>query len=208
MSLSHCRWVVVAEDCYQEFTKAETHQELASTQATKEGASLVKEDTPTAGPAEEPINVTPSKGTSEENQEAKAKNGGTEEPLTKEEEKPDWTASLPPSYRKEGQKLLQQLLTSPGFSISSSGIVEIDSISLQDYSISSFLRSACIPFNKSPIPIQLQDWLRKTEITTFRNHLLKILPKWENRYSWRKSTMEGRKEPSGGPKPSTRKRRA
>lgn len=199
--MSHCRWVVVAEDCYQELTKV-------IPEAAKEEVSIK--------PFEEvaPVKEVTEPSVLEEKTETPESPKKVQEVLEKVQESPkveeavDWTSSVPPSYRKEAQQLLEKLTSTPGFSTNSGGIVEIDKVPLEDYSITTFLRTACIPFNRSMIPIRLQDWLREKGLTTFRNHLLKILPKWQNQYSWRESTMAGRKEPSGAQRPSSRKRKS
>lgn len=205
--MSHCRWVVLAEDCYQQLSKAvpkETEEET-HVQAVQEAAPVDKSNEPPA--QEHPLPKTKYQEETLPEPHKDLDKPQTSSKVENKKEEPDWTASLPPSFRKEGEQLYQKLIELPGFTISSVGIVEIDRIPLEDYSITDFLRTACIPFNKAVIPMRLQEWLRTNGLTSFRNHLLKILPKWENRYSWRKSTMAGRKEPSGVPKPSTQKRR-
>jgi hypothetical protein len=198
--MSHCRWVVVAEDCYRELTKAGDKLTPPQTAQLQTPIEIPEAQLPTAIEIAIPTEILepPQKPPTKDPEQSESKESPAET---------DWVASLSPSFRKEAAELFQKLTSSPGFTLSPSGIVEIDGIPLEDYSISDFLRTACIPFNKAKIPLRLQDWLREQGLTTFRNHLLKILPKWQYRYSWRESTMAGRKGPSVAQKRSTRKRK-
>lgn len=207
--MSHARWVVIAEDCYRDLTNVvpEAAKEAAPVENREEVASVVEEPVKEEPVKEEPVEEEQSPEKKVEEAIETPENVQTIE-IEKTRTNLDWISSLPPSYQKEGQEFLRKLTESPGFSISSGGIVEIEGVPLDNYSITDLLRTACIPFNKSTIPLRLQDWLRETGITTFRNHLLKILPKWQNRYSWRVSTMAGRKVASGVQRPSTRKRKS
>lgn len=108
-----------------------------------------------------------------------------------------WVEELPPSFRREGLRLLKQIDQAKGFSVDSKGFIYLDKKLVENYSISDFLRVTCIPFHKGEIPNPLKEWLKTNQITKFRNHLATIRPAWTKRYSWRKSTMGTRQEPSG-----------
>lgn len=192
--MSHCRWVVISEDCYQQLGQSPQNTEkkapVPDIQATKSISEAF--GVPEKASSEITEVTVPTKTNK----------------VTDKEKKTDWTDSVPPSFKKEAYNLLEKLVATNGFGLTSKGIVQINGKSLEDYSIKDFLRTACIPFNKTKVPIQFQDWLRDQGLTNFRNHLFKILPKWQNRYSWRKSTMEGRRELSEAPMPSIRKQKS
>ena len=207
--MSNCRWVVIAEDCFENLKKL----------AQSEGATLEPENQsinrtpplPTA-PLTEPIPSSESnkplieKQESTPSQEQESTPALVEEPSsTSVNRNPDprWTSDLPPTYRKEASKFLQQLIETGEFSISEEGNIILENKPL-DYNVSDFLRTTNVPYNSSKLPFQVQEWLRKQGIDKFRNHLLTMPPKWENVYSWRKSTMENRLGPSVAQKPSTR----
>lgn len=111
--MSHCRWVVLAEDCYQQLTEVpqkakeeeivprvpevepELVPEVAESKDTQTTESLV--ETP---PLKEP---EPAPDTE---QVLDAADTVVEEAP---ETPTDWTLSVPPSFRKEAQNLLQKL---------------------------------------------------------------------------------------------------
>ena len=193
--MSHCRWVVVAEDCFDQLRQL---QPEALTSPEKAAAAETAPQSLTEPRAQdpEPPNHQPEKIPDPLPPPEPVEK--TREPETKPEEHTEtheveeveeWTSSLPPSFRDEGKKLLAKLTQTEGFHVSETGIISLDGVPIEDYPISSFLRTTCIPFNRSPIPIELQEWLRDKGMTKFRNHLAIIRPKWIKRYSWRESTM-------------------
>ena len=209
--MSHCRWVVVAEDCFDQLRQLSRPVKETVTEPVLESDQL---DPPVrtiqTGQAEQATDIPVTKPLPDTIPESRVQR--VPEPELRPEPQPEpapeqesehqperqpspqpeeenWTSSLPPSYRGEGKKLLEQLLQTDGFHVSETGLISVDGVLVEDYTISSFLRTTCIPFNRNQIPFLLQEWLRTKGIVKFRNHLAKVLPKWIKRYSWRESTM-------------------
>jgi hypothetical protein len=212
--MSHNRWVVIPEECFEELRKAgPTAQSCeVSDQITQTSPDPSVKDT-----TEEqiPVATDNSTGSTEENRkEEKEETVQEKEETVQEKEETlqedanSWISDLPPSYRKEGTHFLAKLQKFDGFEINAKGIISIDGEEIENYPISTLLRFACIPFNSGSFPIRLQEWLRSKGVTKFRNHLATIRPPWQQRYSWRSSTMGKRQEPSEVPKRSTNKRKS
>jgi hypothetical protein len=182
--MSHCRWVVVAEDCFDQLQQLNGKTLEKSIESDKVFEEPTVKSVGTGVPdVEEKANPAPEKPSEET----------FAEPLVEPPKQPhsDWTDSLPPSFRKEGSKLLESLQTN-GLVVSDSGVLSIEGEDIEGYSVETFLRTTCVPFHKGSIPLKLQNWLRSKDKTKFRNHLATIRPAWKKRYSLRKSTMETR----------------
>lgn len=105
-----------------------------------------------------------------------------------------WLSALPPSFRSKGRKLLVQLQEAGGFAISNTGQISINNTAVEDYDIGTLLRTLVIPFHRGQLPQQIEEWLRSKNMTKFRNHLIKIRPRWEPLYNLRASTMDAHQE--------------
>ena len=114
--------------------------------------------------------------------------------------------SLPFSYRQYGGRLLNNLTSSKDFTLGDAGEIYIHGKEVENYSIEKLLRTLCIPFHKGSVPMVLLAFLKELGLTKFRNHLVKPMPVWEKRYSWRESTMATRRGHVEDQNPSTRKR--
>lgn len=163
--MSHCRWVVIAEDCYEELKN-----QSSSTAVNKNIASEKKSD---------PISET------------------------RPESSQDWTAALPPSFRNKAQEFLNNLITYSDFSISSTGHVILND-KITNYHIEQLLRTAFVPYNNTQFPIDVQEWLRKHNLTEFPNPLAVIRPQWKSAFTLRRSS---RIEQAVQSRPFTNKRK-
>lgn len=193
-----CKWVVIAESVYTDLLRGlETN--------------IGKPDTPKE--IEEEAVVDHTQVASEEivQEAVKAVEEETKKVEKEEEEvKPSFTNSavqnLPPSFRQEGDRLFKHLSDSEGFRLGTNGEIYIHGNLIPDFFFENLLRTLCIPFHKGVIPQVIQAFLKEVGLTKFRNHLVKLKPVWEKRYSWRKSTMETRQGHAEAPKPSMPKR--
>ncbi len=170
--MSHCRWVVVAEECFDQLRQlsdkvCETDKgvEEVGKEAEREAEKEVEKEVPIEEPAAEQVAEKP---------ESQA-------------EKVDWTKDLPHSFQKVGAKLLESLQVQ-GLTVADSGVISIDDKPVEGYSIETFLRTTCVPFHQGNFPMPLSNWLRSKGIVKFRNQLATIRPAWKKRYSLRKST--------------------
>ena len=212
--MSHCRWVVVAEDCFDQLRQLKSTTSSIGTLTSETTESQQPEPLETVEDPVKPVTdpVEPSTGTVEPSSlkvpvETVAPKE-TVEPVEPEEPaeqgRKAWIAELPPSYQQIGSKLIEDLVQA-GLEISNKGIISVDGTPIEDYSIISFLRTVSVPFNQGTIPLALQEWLRIKGITKFRNHLATIRPQWIKRYSWRESTMANRRGRFEDQKPSSSK---
>ena len=96
-----------------------------------------------------------------------------------------WLNQLPPSYRQSGLQLLRKLADTGEFKVSDEGIISVQGRPIENYNITNFLRTTCIPFHKGDIPQPIQEWLRQHKEIKFRNHLAKVRPAWVNKYGLR-----------------------
>lgn len=119
------------------------------------------------------------------------------EPAAFEEEEengspdPPWLADIPNGFKKDAANFIAKLVDKGGFEISDSGHLIIDGRRL-NFLAGDFLRTTNVPYNKGQLPAEVESWLRSKNVTKFRNPILKIRPKWEKVYSWRKSTTAKR----------------
>ncbi len=174
--MSHCRWVIIAEESFDQLRQLKPTQEVGTDPGSPVGEPPVIEAPP---PDEEPVKEP-------------VEEPHVEEPPVEEQREPtleelDWTSDLPPSYRKEGAQLLQRLQEA-GLQVSDTGVVSVSGQSMPDYHIGTLLRTTSVPFHRGQIPLQLQEWLRTKGMVKFRNHLATIRPQWRKRYSLRTST--------------------
>ena len=225
--MSHCRWVVIAEECYnnlvershppkvQQYLPRVDVSEKETTESVQQN-NTTKENTKPIPPTDKPLEklfepptklAEPREKLAEplENlAEPRKKSAEPIEKLAESLEKlvesventdfSEWFAVLPASFRKDCNKLLENLLNTEGFKISNKGELVINSNPIPNYHITDFLRTVCIPYNKGQLPLQLQEWFRNHNITKFRNRLVAIRPKWVKQYSWRKSTEAQRQD--------------
>lgn len=99
----------------------------------------------------------------------------------------DWAKDLPPAYKAKAQEFINKLKATGSFDISQNGQVVLNQKTL-NYSISEFLRTAFVPYNQTTFPIDVQEWLREQNMTTFPNPLAQLRPKWESAFTLRRST--------------------
>ena len=160
--MPHCRWVVIPEDCFEEL-KSGSYNPSAPTLSDK---TEIEKDTRTRT-EQSPQNNT----------------------AVEKTEKSDWTKHVPPVYRSEAQEFLNKLIRAGNFEFLDSGHVVLNG-KATDYHVSDLLRTAFVPYNKSPFPLDVQEWKREKGITEFRNPLVKIPPKWQSMYTLRRSTRK------------------
>jgi hypothetical protein len=177
------RWVVVSEDSFNELCKKTTRPETESESIPpKHSASP---STPTVPEDQRPSSPTVEAHTQAENRSVKD--------LLPEHA---WIEQLPPSYRREGLRLLRQLEATGTFDVDPDGGILIDGKLIPDYNITTFLRTASIPFHKGEFPPLLREWLRQQPEIKLRNHLARIRPVWVKKYDSRRSTTGRPQEPS------------
>ena len=161
-----CRLVVLPEESYQELRSAACI-EPSEPDPSVQPASPKREDTP---PLPRASSVPPP---------------SPPHSPAKEDTWPD--KALPPAYRKEGQAFLQRLIDQ-GLEVRDSGRLSLEGVDLGNFGVVDLLRVTCIPRNRGPLPLRLQEWLKAKKITDFRNHKKVLLPTWKKRYSLRSST--------------------
>ena len=191
--MSHCRWVVIAEDCFEQLQKTKRTPSPSRSQSKP----LSQEPPVSSEQEEQKVEERPQTEPKTPEREATP----IEEPTSREDR---WLQSLPPSFQEIGRQFLEKILEQDDFEVTDKGLILIGREPVPDLAIDQLLRTTCIPFHKGPLPLALQDWFRKKKMTTFQNQLVKILPKWEKRYSLRASTLARMQAPSEAHKRSTK----
>ena len=203
-----CKWVVIEESVYSDLLRS--LESGTGERGHKVEREELGEEVESGKKEKEAVVEDKVEAEVEEGEEEKEEEGQKEE-VVEEEKKEDSFAnlvieSLPPTYRQEGSRLLNQLHLSKDFLLGDKGEIYIHGKVVPEYSLEKLIRTLCIPFHKGKVPRVLQEFLKEQGLTKFRNHLVKLMPVWEKRYSWRESTMETRRGPVEDPKPSTPKR--
>lgn len=200
------KWVVVSEDSFNQLCDKLTNN-IGPTDSNKPEPSLIADPQNPQPEPTNPIDPNPALPLDHPNQPEQPLKENSDNILENSAKEPSerdletlvpghkWVSELPPSYRREGLRLLKLLNEAGGFNVDLDGVVSIDNNLIENYNITKFLRTTCVPFHKGEIPLPLQKWLKMKKITKFRNHLVTMRPDWVKRYSWRRSTTENPQEP-------------
>ena len=195
--MSHCRWVVIAEQCYQDLTrKLENNDEKMEVDSPESGTKTLEPpsaesvDVPPPSPSATPAEPSAPDDVTED--EPNIQTHPTNDESSNESAQNKWVQDLPPAYKEPAETFINTLEKAGGFEITESGFIQLDGDVLP-YHISDFLRTTQVPFNKNPLPYIVQEWLRKKNISSFQNTQLQLAPKWESIVHWRKYTTHRRK---------------
>lgn len=208
--MSHCRWVVIAEDSFKELSESKKSVKAAedgaedtlpgSTQQSDTASASTPErkhsPTPPPHPPPQPPPHYPATGVKETQVGEKDFSGGH-----------TWSLELPPSFWSIGLKLIEDLKSLGEFSIADDGSISVNGHQIPGYHISEFLRTTCIPHHQGRIPLRLQHWLLDKKMTKFNNHLIHLNSRWKPLYSWKASTLGKRQGHSEALKLSITKRK-
>ena len=214
-----CRWVVIAEQCYDELVgrqrPAQPVLELPPQEPLEEHKPVDNGNQPATEPAQAaavrgaspapvaPVTAAHTEAPAEapaplpEPDDAPASPPAApphrEPALQCQSVDPVRLKSLPPSFRADACKFADSLAAKGGFKVDNAGRLILDGKRI-NFLVEDLLRITNVPFNRDELPIQVESWLRAKNVTKFRNPSLVIRPAWTPVYSLRKSTMARRAE--------------
>ena len=216
--MAHCRWVVVAEESYNQLcdqaAAQKTPEKEDKSDEPLDKTSPVKPLPESTRPSdvaleETPLTVPKETVTPDTKDNAKLEDQGPKTKRRAQDVSPvhGWILDLPTPYRPDGLALLRKFEKAGGLTVGDTGNVSIDTVPVDGFTISDLLRITCIPGNPGVLPNSVQEWLRCKKLVRFRNPKANLRPEWVNRYSWRESTMATRQARSAVPPPSTSRRK-